>query len=88
MSKGERLIWELFEMVRELMPATAANSERFQRWSEKFHELEIGSGSNDRHEPVDVADHDADEDEVHEEVHEDPHEHGSPVRPKTQRRKR
>jgi len=42
MKKGEELIWSLFEMVRELMPPTAANAERFQRWAEKFHELEHG----------------------------------------------
>ena len=40
MTKGGRLIWELFEMVRELMPPTAGNAERFQRWSERFHEME------------------------------------------------
>jgi len=61
-------------MVRELMPPTAANSERFQRWSEVFHELEHGSepSSEDAHQAVDTADHD--------EPAEDPHEHGTPVR--------
>jgi len=76
MKKGEELIWELFEMVRELMPPTAVNAERFQRWSEKFHELEHGveAASEDAHQPVDVADHD--------EPDEDPHEHGVPSRRK------
>ena len=69
MRKSDELIWELFEMVREVMPATAANSERFQRWSGKFHEVEA---DEDRHQAVDVADHD--------EVAEDPHEHGVPTR--------
>jgi hypothetical protein len=77
MTKGERLIWELFEMVRELMPPTAANAERFQKWSEKFHEMEVAS--EDSHQPVDVADADEDEPGA------DPHEHGVPTRRKKRR---
>jgi hypothetical protein len=70
MKKGEQLIWTLFEMVKELLPVTEANTRRFTEWAEKFHELE--HGSDDRHQAVDVADHD--------EPAEDPHEHGSPTR--------
>ena len=80
MTKGERLIWELFEMVRELMPATAANTERFQRWSAKFHEMELGGG-DDQAQAVDTADHDAEDDEPAE----DPHEHGVPTRRRKKR---
>ena len=72
MKKGEELIWSLFEMVRELMPPTAANSERFQRWAEKFHELEHGVEQVEQVESSDVAF----------EVSDDPHEHGSPSRRK------
>ena len=69
MTKGGRLIWELFEMVRELMPPTAGNAERFQRWSERFHEMEgVEAPAVEEEEPV--------------ETHEDPHEHGSPSRRK------
>ncbi|HKD77905.1 MAG TPA: hypothetical protein VKB76_20530 [Ktedonobacterales bacterium] len=78
MTKGERLIWELFEMVRELMPVTEANTKRFTEWSAKFHEMEVGVSGDDAHQAVDTADHDADEDEPGE----DPHEHGAPPRRK------
>ena len=40
MTKGERLIWELFLMVRELMPATAENTRRHNEWAVMFHEME------------------------------------------------
>jgi len=84
MTKGERLIWELFEMVRELMPVTEANTRRFQDWSAKFHEME--AGSEDAHQAVDTADHDADEDAA--DVAEDPHEHGVPSRAMGRRKKK
>ena len=61
MNKGERLIWELFEMVKELLPVTEANTRRFTEWSARFHEMEVGG--DDRHQAVDVADHDEDEPE-------------------------
>jgi len=77
MTKGGRLIWELFEMVRELMPPTQANAERFQRWSEKFNVMEGGAPlSEDAQAAVDTADHD----EVQNEAPVDPHEHGTPTR--------
>ena len=73
MTKGERLIWELFEMVRELMPTTEANTRRFQEWSAKFHEMEHGAGADPASAaPADEADEPA----------EDPHEHGAPPRRK------
>ena len=72
MKPGEELIWSLFEMVRELMPPTAANAERFQRWAEKFHELEHGVEQVEQVESSDVAF----------EVSDDPHEHGAPARRK------
>ena len=65
MKKGEELIWELFEMVRELMPPTAVNAERFQRWSERFHEMEGAEPA-----PAAVEETEADD--------EDMHEHGAP----------
>jgi len=76
MTKGEKLIWELFEMVRELMPVTEANTRRFQEWSARFHEMEVGS--EDAHQAVDTADHDED-------VADDPHEHGAPERRRKKR---
>ena len=45
-------------MVRELMPASELATRRQQEWAARFHELEVAA---DRHEPVDVADHDDDE---------------------------
>ena len=75
MTKGERLIWQLFEMVRELMPVTAANTERFQKWSEVFHEMEHGGPETDPSRSA-APEKQADEPEEHE----DPHEHGSPTR--------
>jgi len=44
MTKGEKLIWELFLFVRELMPATADNTRRLAEWAAHFHEME-GGGS-------------------------------------------
>jgi hypothetical protein len=32
------LLWGMFEMVKELMPATADNTKRQQEWAAKFHE--------------------------------------------------
>jgi hypothetical protein len=49
------LVWELFLMVRELMPASEVATRRQQEWAARFHELEVVA---ERHEPVDVADHD------------------------------
>ena len=75
MTKGERLIWRLFEMIRELMPPTAANTARFTEWAADFHAMEhpeVPPVSEDRHQAVDTADH--------EEIAEDPHEHGTPTR--------
>jgi hypothetical protein len=60
-------------MVRELMPPTAGNAERFQRWSERFHEMEGGEAP---------AAEPAVEDDEPAETHEDVHEHGSPTRRK------
>jgi len=40
MTKGEKLIWSLFEFVRELMPATAENTARQNEWVRVFQELE------------------------------------------------
>jgi hypothetical protein len=59
-------------MVRELMPPTQANAERFQRWSEKFNVME-GSAPD----PASSA---PPAEEADEEVAEDPHEHGTPTR--------
>ena len=80
------LLWRLFLMVKDLENRTgepgptAATTQRQQEWAARFHEAEA---EDDRHQAVDVADHDADEDEAAE----DPHEHGSPVRPRTKRRR-
>jgi len=66
MTKGERLIWQLFEMVRELMPVTEVNTRRFTEWAAQFHQME-------HPEPETVATSDT-------EPAEDPHEHGVPPR--------
>ena len=65
MTKGGRLIWELFEMVRELMPLTEANTKRFTEWSARFHEMEGAEPA-----PAAVEETEADD--------EDMHEHGAP----------
>ena len=52
------LVGELFLMVRELMPASEGATRRQQEWAARFHELEVAA---ERHEPVDVADHDDDD---------------------------
>jgi hypothetical protein len=40
MTKGERLIWDLFMKVREVLPATAANATWATMWAAVFHEME------------------------------------------------
>jgi hypothetical protein len=75
------LVWELFLMVRELMPASEANFRRQQEWAARFHELEAVA---DRAQAVDTADHNDDDDDDDE----DPHEHGVPVRARGTRKKR
>jgi hypothetical protein len=78
------LLWRLFLMVRDLENRTGepgptqASIERQQEWASRFHELAI---EDDRHQPVDVADHDEDEES------EDPHQHGVPHRPRTKRKR-
>jgi hypothetical protein len=43
MTKGEKLIWELFLMVKEInakVGVTAADTERQTEWARIFHEME------------------------------------------------
>ena len=43
MTKGEKLIWELFLMLRDLQAkvgVTAADTERQNEWAKVFHEME------------------------------------------------
>jgi hypothetical protein len=43
MTKGEKLIWELFLMVKEInakVGVTAADTERQNEWAKVFHEME------------------------------------------------
>ena len=37
LSKGEKLIWELFLFVRDLVPATEDNTRRLTEWARTFH---------------------------------------------------
>ena len=80
------LLWELFLMVKDLENRTgepgptATSTKRQQEWAARFHEVRA---ENDRHQAVDVADHDDDEDEVAE----DPHEHGVPSKPRRHKRR-
>jgi hypothetical protein len=75
------LVWELFLMVRELMPASEAATRRQQEWAARFHELEVVA---ERVQVVDTADHDDDDDN---EPAADPHEHGVPARPRTRKKR-
>ena len=43
MTKGERLIWELFLMVKDIgakVGVTATDTERWNEWAKVFHEME------------------------------------------------
>jgi hypothetical protein len=40
MTKGERLIWDLFMKLREVVPATPENTKWAGEWSALFHEME------------------------------------------------
>ena len=77
------LLWELSLRVRDLENRTgepgptAESTRRQQEWATRFHEAAV---ENDRHQAVDVADHDEDEPD-------DPHEHGVPARPRAKRRR-
>jgi hypothetical protein len=50
----DKLIWELFLMVRELMPVTAENARRFGDWAARFHEIAVLPGELEAvdHSPV------------------------------------
>jgi hypothetical protein len=73
------LVWELFLMVRELMPASETNSRRQQEWAARFHELEVVA---ERAEPVDTADHDEAVEDVEEPDDDTPHVRAAPKRRK------
>ena len=77
------LLWELADRVRVLenREPTAELARRQHDWAARFHELEVEA---ERHQPVDVADHNADDDD---EPAADPHEHGVPVRPRTRKKR-
>jgi hypothetical protein len=36
-----KLIWQLFEMLREILPPTRENTQRLAEWAQRFH-LEAG----------------------------------------------
>jgi len=40
MTKGGKLIWELFAMLREVASPSAANSKRQSEWAKAFAEME------------------------------------------------
>ena len=40
MTKGEKLIWELFMKLREVIPATPDNTKWATEWAAMFHEME------------------------------------------------
>ena len=63
-----KLVWELFEMIKELLPVTEANTKRFTEWAGRFHALE--QGIPEAPSTVEAVD----------EPDEDPHEHGTPTR--------
>ena len=44
-----KLIWDLFEMVRELMPPTHENAMRFADWARRY-QLEMAAGAPSTHE--------------------------------------
>ena len=86
MTKGERLIWDLFMKLREVLPATPDNSKWATEWAVMFHEMEhpvqsiepehqIGAGAT-----ASSTDHDADDDDGDDDM---PH-----VRAATKRKKR
>jgi hypothetical protein len=52
------LVWELFLMVRELMPASEGNTRRQQEWAARFHGLDV---ADEQHQAVETADHDDDD---------------------------
>ena len=52
MSKGEKLIWELFLFVRELMPVTEDNTRRQNEWATLFHQMEHLDSTDDKAAPA------------------------------------
>jgi hypothetical protein len=80
-----RLLWRLFEMVKEVMPATEANAKRFAEWAAEFAERDAPTPpiaevatANPQHEFDEIMD---------DEPAEDPHEHGVPSRPRGRRKR-
>ena len=64
MTKGERLIWDLFMKVREVLPATADNSRWATEWASIFHEMEHPAPAEKAVEPEHLAQPSADDDDV------------------------
>jgi hypothetical protein len=67
------LLWDLFLLVRELMPPSEANTRRQQEWAARFHALDV----EDVHQAVDTADHDDDDGDEPDEL---PHVRAAPKR--------
>ena len=92
MTKGGKLIWELFLWLREVMPPTADNTRRQTEWAARFHEMEAAPGGAAP--PPEPPDDDAmaqlaeEPEPAGDEVAADPHEHGVPDKPKPARKKR
>ena len=79
MTKGERLIWDLFMKLREVLPASADNSKWATEWAAVFHEMEHPDvvEAVDRVQAIDTADHDEDEPPADDDV---PHVRSAPKR--------
>jgi hypothetical protein len=66
MTKGERLIWDLFMKVREVLPATADNSKWATEWAAIFHQMEhVVPAAEPEHLPQPSADDHDDDDAPH-----------------------
>jgi hypothetical protein len=48
MNEKDKLVWELFLLVKELMPVTAENTRRQNDWAMRFNELDVAAAAPDR----------------------------------------
>jgi hypothetical protein len=74
-----KLLWQLFEMLREVLPVTEANTKRLAEWAAQFRALEAAKPADKPAEETEPPPFDPDQEEELEEL-EQPHARGKAKR--------
>ena len=67
-----KLVWQLFEMLREVLPVTEANTKRLAEWAAQFRALEAAKPADKPAEETEPPPFDPDQEEELEELEEAP----------------